>query len=318
MKTMRIACTAALAGLLLYASSMAAAAAEVVNAVAAVVNGEVITLYEIDTTAERIAMLKGIPTSDPKMSELKRQILQRMIEDKLLQQELNRLGVEISDEQVEKRLAQILKENNMTEDRLTAVLKTQGKTLSEFREDLRKQLGMEEYVRYKLRAGSLDVSDEEALTYYRLNSDEFAGEPTVSLLIMRWTYSEDNLKTAEAIYGRFTMGAMPLAESEFDRIAEQAGAKVTKLEGIKESELRSDIRSMIQGLKAPSCAGIHKGSDEITLVVLLKRSAADVVPFEKAKVRIKRMLKNRKLEREFKLLIDELYRKSRVEVRIQF
>jgi len=308
----------AIALITLLARPICVQSAEVANAIVAVVNGEIITLYEIETAAERIAMLKGMSTSDPRMRELKQQILKRMIEDKLLQQELSRLEVEISDEQVEKKLAQILKENKLTEERLTAMLKNQGKTLYEFREDLRKQLGMEEYVRYKLRAGSLNVSEEEALTYYRLNSDEFAGEPVVSLLILRWPYSEENQRAAEAIYGKLTMGTSPLAASEIENTAEQAGAKVTKIEGVKESELREDFSKMVQGLQAPACAGIHKSEKEVSIVILLGREMADVIPFEQAEETIKRILKNKKLEREFRLLIDELHRKSRVEIRMQF
>lgn len=292
--------------------------AELENAVLAVVNGEIITLYEIDTATQHIALMKGAPLSDEALSELKRQILKRTIEDKLLAQELSRLNVEISDEEVEKRLAQILKENSLTEEQLSKILKNQGKSLSEFREDIRKQLGMEEYVRYKLRAGSLDVSEEEALTYYRLHKDDFGVEATVSLLILSWPNNKANLVGAEELYQKLLTKEIPIEPEKVEQEANQSGAKASRIERVKESELREDIANMIKGVNPPAPTGMHKGKDEITLIVLLDRTASEFVPFEQVKTKIINDLKNKKLEREFKFLIDELYHKSRVEIRMQF
>lgn len=292
--------------------------AELQNAVSAVVNGEIITLYEVETTVRQIAFLRGIPLTDENLSELRRQIINRMIEDKLLEQELKRLGVELSDEEVEKRLGQILKENNLTEEQLITMLKNQGKTLFEFREEIRKQLGMEEYVRYKLKAGSLDVSEEEALTYYRLHLDEFSGEATVSILILSWAATEENLESAEELYQRLATGAMEFDSEKIEQKASDSGAKSSHIEGVKESELKEDLANMIKGVEPPACATVHRDENEITLVVLLDRTASNVVPFEQAKRKIMNSLKNKKLEREFRFLIDELYRKSRVEIRMQF
>lgn len=300
------------------ASPIIASSAELQNAVLAVVNGEIITLYEVESTARHIALLKGVPLTDENLNELRRQIISRMIEDKLLEQELKRLGVELSDEEVEKRLAQILKENNLTEEQISALLKNQGKTLSEFREEIRKQLGMEEYVRYKLKAGSLDVSEEEALTYYRLHPDEFSGETTVSILILSWTATEENLANAERLYQRLIVGTTFFDSEQIESEATSSGAKSSLIEGVKESELKEDIAKAIKDVKPPACAGIHKGEQEIKLIILLDRTTSNMVPFEQVKRKIMSNLKNRKLEREFRFLIDELYRKSRVEIRMQF
>ena len=121
---------------------MPSQAAELVDRVVAVVNGNLITLFDVNArVSELIQRTQGISfkADDPRYAELQRQVLDSMINDILIEQEAARLKITVSETELDTQINEIKKKNNLTEQQLKNELLKEGLTLKQFREQLRKE-----------------------------------------------------------------------------------------------------------------------------------------------------------------------------------
>jgi peptidyl-prolyl cis-trans isomerase SurA len=152
---------------------------EVVNRVAAVVNGEVITLQELRDRAgedyrQAVAMPAG-PGRDAAVRGALKRALDAMIADKLIHGQVANLQAEATDEQVTAAIEDIKKRNRADDKQLDQMLAEQGLTRAAFREQIKAQLESYNVLSYKLR-GKVRTGDEDLKNYYQSHPAEFTGE----------------------------------------------------------------------------------------------------------------------------------------------
>jgi len=156
--------------MLLLSNSMMAVAQDVTSGelqdrIVAVVNGEVILQSELNLTAERIrARLQANGTQLPPPDVFRRQVLERMIVDKIQLQRAHNTGIRITDEQLNQSLAELAQRNHMSLDQFAAAVQQDGVPFSAFRDQLRDQLTVEQ-LRQRDVARRIMVSDREVDNY---------------------------------------------------------------------------------------------------------------------------------------------------------
>ena len=89
-----------------------------INGVAAVVNGEMITAFDLQAETVPEAMRRGLNPKDPNQAaaieELTKATLERMINNIILTQEAQRLKISVGDSEVDNEIQQIMSRNKMT------------------------------------------------------------------------------------------------------------------------------------------------------------------------------------------------------------
>ncbi|MDR0881177.1 MAG: SurA N-terminal domain-containing protein [Candidatus Adiutrix sp.] len=108
------------------------------DGVAAVVNGEIITLKQVDNRVSNLAKTRqaaGVPRE-----ALRQKVLEGLIDQELINQAAKTKGVFITDSDVSMALESIKKENNLTDAQFQASLAQSGTTIEAFRDDLRVEL----------------------------------------------------------------------------------------------------------------------------------------------------------------------------------
>lgn len=109
--------------------------------IVAVVNDDVITLYELNTQLDAaLRQLKKQGTSLPARDILERQMLERLIIDKVQLQYARETGLRIDDAQVEQALQRIAAGNKMSMAQFRDALQKDGIAFSKFREDIRQEI----------------------------------------------------------------------------------------------------------------------------------------------------------------------------------
>lgn len=109
--------------------------------VVAVVNSEAITLYELRSRVagiERNLRKQGTPL--PSMNELEKQVLERMILDRIQVQSASDQGMRVGDAELEAAMGRIAQGNKMTVGEFKAVLEKDGVIWSKFREEIRQEI----------------------------------------------------------------------------------------------------------------------------------------------------------------------------------
>ncbi|CAH6636534.1 peptidylprolyl isomerase SurA [Pseudocitrobacter vendiensis] len=117
------------------------AAPQVVDKVAAVVNNGVVLESDVNGLMQSVKLNAGQAGQQlPDDATLRHQILERLIMDQILLQMGQKMGVKISDDQLDQAIANIAKQNNMTLDQMRSRLAYDGLNYSTYRSQIRKEM----------------------------------------------------------------------------------------------------------------------------------------------------------------------------------
>ncbi|EMD9272787.1 peptidylprolyl isomerase SurA [Cronobacter malonaticus] len=117
------------------------AAPQVVDKVAAVVNNGVVLESDVDGLMQSVKLNANQAGQQlPDDSTLRHQILERLIMDQIMLQMGQKMGVKISDDQLDQAIANIAKQNNMTLDQMRSRLAYDGLNYNTYRAQIRKEM----------------------------------------------------------------------------------------------------------------------------------------------------------------------------------
>ena len=149
-------------------------AAVLLDKVVATVNDEVITWSELMKTIyfegrEYLSSETG-KTRAEKIRELEKPFLNMLIEMRLQLQEAKKIGLNVTDREVDGAITEIRSKYNIAEDAFTASLEKEGVTIRDYRKGLRDQILLQKIVNFSVK-GSVVVTDKEVEEYYNANRD---------------------------------------------------------------------------------------------------------------------------------------------------
>jgi peptidyl-prolyl cis-trans isomerase SurA len=152
-----------------------------VDGIAAVVNKDVITLRDLNVgVLQARNELKGQGIALPDDESLKRQVLQRLIMERIQRQEADRLGIKITDAQVDIAIDGIAKRNKMGVDAMKTEVAKTGVTWDQYRDSLRTEI-RQDRLRQRAVDANIVIGDSEVDAFLkeqdRLAATGGAGRP---------------------------------------------------------------------------------------------------------------------------------------------
>ena len=147
--------------LLTFGFCATAALAGLVDGIAAVVGDQPITLYEIDQTKEK-QKVSGV------------QALNLLIDKRLEESEIERLGIQVDDDAIDAQIRRIASSNNLTLDGFKQALESRFIGWESYRDDLKKQMIRERLVGAVLQDELRPVEENDARVYYDNHQNEFS------------------------------------------------------------------------------------------------------------------------------------------------
>lgn len=129
--------------------------------IAAVVNDEIISVYDIlQRTDFQIIIGMGQQVTDEARSRLFRLMLRQMIDERLMLQEVKRRGINVQDEEVKGYLAALEEANNRAKGSLLKDVEAAGLSPETLMDQIRARLGWDILNRQRVRV-TRPISDEE-------------------------------------------------------------------------------------------------------------------------------------------------------------
>ena len=162
------------------------AAPQVVDKVAAVVNNGVVLESDVDGLMQSVKLNAGQAGQQlPDDATLRHQILERLIMDQILLQMGQKMGVKISDEQLDQAIANIAKQNNMTLDQMRSRLAQDGLSYSTYRSQIRKEMTISEVRNNEVRRRVTILPQEvDALAQQVGNQNDASTELNLSHILI--------------------------------------------------------------------------------------------------------------------------------------
>jgi len=162
----------------LFGAHAGAAPADPVEAdrIVAVVGDEVITQYDLrQRLASALKQLQKQNTNLPPQDVLERQLLERMIMDRVQMQFARETGLKVDDAQLDQAITKVAANNKLTPQQFKAALEKDGVNYAAFREEIRGELTM-----VRLREREVDskivISDGEIDMYLANQASTGGGE----------------------------------------------------------------------------------------------------------------------------------------------
>jgi len=166
-----------------FALVMTTSFAGLIGGISMTVDNEAITLYEIQSYTQQ---------NKVSVEEAVNRLIQRKIEDI----EIRKLGIIASPYEVDKKMQEIAKQNGMTEEQFKKALVSEGHSEQRIRRDIEDKFKRDELYK-KIVGSSLKKPDEEELqSYYDLHQSEF-NMPTSVELVEYISTSKEALETQQ-------------------------------------------------------------------------------------------------------------------------
>ena len=207
----------------------------VIDGMAAVVNGEVITFSQVRAlSAPQERMLRQQYTGQDlakKMTEVRQLALQDLIDRRLVIQAFKKESYEIPDHIVDQRVNQIIRES-FGGDRNTFVktLEAQNYTLGEFKQKEMEKIIVGAMKSHNVKTNQI-ISPVKIEDYYRKHRDEFTSKEQIKLRMIMISGHQDTASApaqkelAEEVLGKLAAGA------EFEQMAQMYSEDSTKDNG---------------------------------------------------------------------------------------
>lgn len=298
--------------------------AKTINAIAAIVNDEIITLYEVNREAE-LAIREAEKKSaldDAARSQIRGTVLERLVDKKLVEQKIKELNIKVSEEEIRQAIEDVKKQNNMTQEALVSALANQGLSFDQYRVQLQEQLEKLKLVSMEVRS-KIQVGESEVREYYEANRAKYTEDDTFRA---RHIFFRTNEKApAEEIKRTMTTALMVLAEArsgkDFIELAkaysEDPAARKDggALGPFKKGEMLPEMEQAIMALKPGEVSELVYTSAGFHIIKLEERISGKLKPFESVKSEIEETLYRKKSEERFSQWAKEIRSKASIEIK---
>lgn len=298
--------------LLLLCLPVSGVSAAVMNKIAAVVNGQVITMYDLqEAVAPELAQRK-ISSQSGEGQQLLRQTLDNMIMDILVLQEAERQKVTVTDAEVDGEIAQMIQQSGLNNAAFEQRLQGEGLTRAKLQERIRKNI-----IRQKLMGMMVSrkvvVSKEEIEAYYNAHRSEFPAPRTVYMAILVYPKNAD----AQAWAKKISSGAV-----SFEQVVQQLSVGPNKANGgrvepVKEDKMSPQWRQLLAGMKPGDVTPLLPLRDNMVQVKFLNaESSGDLLSFEEARPLVENVVREPRLQERFMEYKEQLRKRAVIDVRI--
>jgi peptidyl-prolyl cis-trans isomerase SurA len=297
--------------------------AETVSRIAAVVNDDLITTHQLDMkVAERLrAEADGQKLSAGEMDALRRSVLSELVEEALIRQRIDELGLKVADDEVEAAIQDVQKQNKLTREQLIQALQLEGMTFDAYRENLVKQI-----LRFKLLGrevqSKVEVTNQEIRDYFRAHIDEFREPAYVRLARISFPLSaKATAVQIEAVRAKADEAIVRLRKGEDFYSVLLASTADQSAEGgdlgtFKAGELTAAFEKAVQGLKEGEVSAVIETPDGFHILRVEELSPGKIRQFDAVQGEIQKAIADQKTEARFKEWAQSLRKSAYIDIRL--
>lgn len=300
------------------------ARAELVSGIAAIVNDDIITTYEVDRESALIGkeMEKRAPAEAADKAALRKTALSRLIDKKLIEQKIKELDIRIPEEEVRQSIEDVKKQNKLTQEALVAALAAQGLSFDQYKAQLKEQLERLRLMSQEVRA-KIQVGEREMREYYDANRAKYGEEEFTHA---RQIYFKIDKKAAEGEITRVTAAAAKVLQEaksgkDFAELAKKysddpAAAKDGgDLGTFKKGDMIPEIERALDTMKPGEISDLVRTPAGIHIIKLEERTKGKAKPFEEVNAEIEDFLYKKKSEDRFNQWVNDLRKGAAIEIK---
>ncbi len=301
------------------------AESELIERVAAVVNDDIILLSEVREAAVvfegRLSNVTDPVEREKKYREILDIALERMIEERLLEQQIEELKYTVGEAEVDANIRQIMDKNNIPDiETFKEVLRRQGINWREYRKQVKQQIKRWQFISAKV-GGKVKVSDEDVLREYQKSQSQFHKEYEYHPrhILFKVPADQDAAFERKIVDRLNQLRRQILAGEDFGDVAKKYSQGPTATHGGDLGWVRAGVTvpefdKVIQQLKVSEISEVIRTRFGYHLIQLIERRELPGQAFEDVKESIRNRLQEEESDRQMKAWIRSVRNKSYVRI----
>jgi peptidyl-prolyl cis-trans isomerase SurA len=297
-----------------------------VDRVAALVNGEVVTLSELVARSgaeyRRADAMPPGPARDKARAKALQDAFDLVVAERLVEAEVKNLGIEVTEAQIDGAIDDVKKRNNLSDDTLRQALASEGMDVKTYRARLRKDFENHLLIMAKVQ-NRVKVSDDDVRNYYQSHPQEFAGDDQVKLRLILLTVAAGAAPAEDARVkssGEVVLARLAAGEDFADlarQLSQGPGASSGgDLGWVKKGTMPIDLERVAFALTPGQNSGLVRAKTGWIILKAEDRRTSSAPGFDDVKERIREKLAGQQAETYRKQYLDELRREALIEPKI--
>jgi peptidyl-prolyl cis-trans isomerase SurA len=299
---------------------------EVVDRIVALVNGEIITLSELEQMGkpyyDQVSQTSTAGEREEKMKKARMEVLGRLIESRLLEEEMKKRKIEVPERDVDATIQDVLKSSKLTENDMKKALAREGMTYSTYRQRVRDELGKMRLVSREIKS-KIVIEDVVLRDYYQKNLEKFTDPLEVKIQQIFFPVPERASQEETAAVER---EARPILErarkgEDFAELARKFSKGPEAGEGgllgyFKHRELMPELEEAGFKLRSGEISDLVRSPAGFHILRVLERKGGEPRPFAEVQFKIREELSEAEAQKKFEQWMKELKSKAYIEIRL--
>lgn len=296
------------------AFSVTFAEAKVIEGIEIIINNEIVTQSDIERYRKRLqsgGLVDDalVQLSDPeKLKKDPKALRNHLIDEKVLDSEVKKQGLEVTIERVEQEIREISKRNGISREDLKKALAQQGVKFSEYQDFIKTSLERQSLIEKEITS-RIKISEEDISSYYLkekgIQSAQVFEYELAHILFLPQNGGDAAAKErAEQVLKRLKHSTM-----SFDKMAAQYSEDPNFTQGgllgsFKAGEMMKEIEAAVRGLPAGEVSDIVKTRIGYHILKVQKRTLVEDPAIENEKNRIRNILYAQAFKKQLRLWLD--------------
>jgi len=301
------------------------ARARVVEKIAALVGDDIILQSEVEDRAAPlladVASIANAGEREARSSSIRREVLDRLVDDQLLAQQATELKLTVSDDEIDRAIQQIRRDYGLNDGQLRDELRKQGLSMTTYRMNTKKEIL--KYRVLNIAVGSkINVGDSEVQSYYDRHMKSSNVQVRASHIFIAIPEDADNASVLEREKLAKSLLERAQAGEEFAKLAREYSQDAgTRADGgdlgfIGRDILPKPLEELLFSMKIGDVRGPVRADRGFHVIMLVDKRTKDAKPFADVQDEIRIRLRQREMERQTKIYLGDLRKKILVDVRM--
>jgi peptidyl-prolyl cis-trans isomerase SurA len=298
---------------------------EVIDRIVAVVNSDIITLYDLNRAfrpyEDNIKALQYAPEKERQtLFQVRKDLLDQLIDSKLADQEIERAQITVNESDIDRTIERIKEARSFTDEQLREGLARQGMTMAEYRKEIKEQILRTKLVNREVKS-KIVITGEDIKAYYDSHQDAYAGEKKYYLynIFVRLSPQaetserQDALRQIEDARARLNQGL------SFEDLVNQLKDSSSRVQGTdlglyRLEELSEQLQGAVVKLKAGEFSDVLDTDFGPQIIYVQKIQETPTKSLDEIESEIEEILYNESVDNRYRDWLDELRKRSLIKI----
>ena len=299
----------------------AAQETQIIDRIVAVVNSDIITLYDLNRTFKPYeANIKALQYPADKerqtLYQVRSDVLNQLIDSQLADQQTKLAQITVSQKEIDTTIERLKEARSFTDEQLREGLAAQGITMEEYRKEIESQILRTKLVNREVKS-KIVITAEDIKAYYDSHQEKYAGDKKYYLwnLFIKASEIDKNIALQEMERVALKLKQGSSFENLVAELNESSSAvKGTDLGLYRREELSEELRVVVSNLKSNEFSEILETNFGYQILYVQEIQDTEAKPIEEVEAEIQQILYDELVDNKYQEWLEDLRARSHIRI----